>query len=155
MKIIKLIMVFVCAALFAVGITATADGVDARECRRMAGILFLGGLFFGPAMYMAEGFMRWLARYAVHVIHGHRQTMPRFASVPTWLVIGSGAACLSNAVGCFVGIIWNGTPSFWAGLVPAGFGCGLLAGVGACRLWLRGENRAKKPDVSGECPERS
>jgi len=60
-------VIFVCVVLFVVGMMVRADGVDARECRRMAGILFLGGLFVGPAMYMAEGFMRWLARYAVHV----------------------------------------------------------------------------------------
>jgi len=118
------------------------DGVDPQECRQIAAILFIGAFLAAPVMCFMEFLMRCLAKGAARIVHGQSAIIGPVRFVPFRLWIAMGAAYLAFAFGGFVGAIWKGPASFWAGLVAAGFGCGLLAGFGVC--WMRARSAARR-----------
>lgn len=146
MKVIVWIAILVCVGLFLAGLSLSVDGVDAWECQQTAAILFVGAFLAAPVMCFMEFLMRCLSRGAARVVHSQSVTVGPIRSVPFGLWMAMGAAFLSFALGGFVGAIWKGSASFWAGLVAAGFGFGLLSGFGVCWSWAR--NSAKCVETS-------
>lgn len=135
MKLLRLVGTLVCAVLFFAGLAMPADGIDSRECQRMAGILFIVAFVAAPVMYCMDSLMRCFARTANRVASGQRDvpSLRRAVPVTLWLMVG--AAFLSFAVGASVSALWKGIGAFWGGLVAAGFGIGLLFGFGVC-WWI-------------------
>jgi len=142
MKFIKWIAIVVCVVLFFAGLLMRIDAVDAKECQEIAAILFVGTFCMAPIMCFMEFLMRCMSKGAARIVHGKSVTVDPIPSVPFGLWMANGAACLSFALGGFVGSIWKGAASFWAGLVAAGFGFGLLSGFGLC--WALARNSAKR-----------
>lgn len=140
------IATLVCVGLFIAGLSIRIDYVDAGECQQLAAMLFVGAFFAAPVMCFMEFLMRCLSKWVVRVVHSSSVTVRPIPSVPFGFWIATGAAFLSLGIGGFVGAIWKGAASFWAGLVAAGFGFGLLCGFGLCWVWAR--NSAKREDTS-------
>jgi len=137
MKVKVWIAILVCVGLFFAGLSMRIDSVDARECRQIAAILFVWGFLAAPVMCFMEFLMRCLSKRIARVVHSQSVAVGPIRSVPFGFWIAMGAAYLSFALGGFVGAICKGSASFWAGLVAAGFGFGLLSGFGVCWSWAR------------------
>lgn len=144
MKIIRWIAILDCIVLFVAGLLVRVDGIDAHECRSIAAILFMLSFFAAPVMCLMEFLARCLGKWVTRIIYGRGVPARPFRSVPSWLWVAGGAACLSFALGASVGAIWKGSASLWAGLVAAGFGCGLLLGCGLCVAWERNAVQRKE-----------
>lgn len=141
MKLIRWAAILVCVVLFFAGLMIRVEAVNDRECRQIAAMLFTFGFLAAPVMCFMEFLMRCLSKGTARAARSESAPIGPTRSVPFGLWLAMGAAFLSFALGGFIGAIWKGAASFWAGLVAAGCGGGLLTGFGTCRFFAR--KRAK------------
>jgi hypothetical protein len=147
MKLLRAVGILVCAVLFFAGLAMPADGIDARDCQRMAGVLFIAAFIAAPVMCGMDSLMRRLARIANRVASGENGVPSLRRTVPVTLWLTVGAAFLSFAIGASLSALWKGFGAFWGGLVAAGFGIGLLLGFGVC-WWVLNKSKVETPPVS-------
>jgi len=137
MKFVRWLVIFVCLVLFVAGLLIRVDAVDARECRQVAAVMFILAFLTAPLMWFMVFVMRCLSKVIVQIAKNQSVGIEPIRTMPFKFFVAIGVAYLSFSLGGFVGAIWKGSASFWAALVAAGFGGGLLLGYGACDIIAR------------------